>query len=165
MHMSKSNPYKLNIASIPSGVSEYDFMLTGDFFSHMGNSDILDADVAAHLSITHKNEAYYCSFILKGTLTLSCDRCLDPMSHQVDTRYDVTVKSGPEYDDSTEGLLVIPDNQASLDVADMMYDTAVLTIPMRHVHPDGECNPAVAGLIDSADDESESDEYTDGPQD
>lgn len=153
--MSRNNPYKLNIASIPAGVSERDFVLDGDFFGMMGNPDILDADVKARMSVNHKNDAYYLAFTLRGTLTLSCDRCLDPMTHAVDTCYEVTVKSGPEYDDSTEGLLIIPDAQPDLDVADMLYDTAVLTIPMRHVHPEGECNPAVAGLIDSADDDDD----------
>jgi len=135
------------LASVPQGVSEYSFKVGKEFFIKMENHDVIDADIDARLRIEHKNGAYYCLFTLTGHLTLPCDRCLDPMTHQVDTTYAVTVKYGPEYDDSADSVLVLPETEPMLDTAPLIYDTAVLTIPMRCVHPDGECNPAVSAIL------------------
>lgn len=88
---------------------------------------------------------------LQGWLSVACDRCLDPMRVPVDTVYELKVKYGYEFDDSTEGLLILPENQPDLDLAPLLYDTAILSIPMRCVHPEGECNKAMSELLEEHD--------------
>lgn len=167
--MGKFKAYNLMLASLPAGVSEHDYELDTDFFRNMENSDVLDADVHARVRVDHKNDTYYLHCHLDGMLRIACDRCLDPMDHHVEADYDVAVKYGPDYDDSTDGILVIPETDATLNLAYMLYDTAILTIPMRHVHPQGSCNKAMAGLLrtHNADGETEAqtEEFTDTEQD
>ena len=35
---------------------------------------------------------------------------------------------------------MIPYSNTSLNVSYMLYDTLLLTVPLRHVHPQGKCN-------------------------
>ena len=168
--MSKFKAYNLMLASLPAGVSEHEYLLDTDFFHNMENSDVLEADVRAHVRVDHKNDTYYLHCHLEGMLQIACDRCLDPMDHPVDADYDMAVKYGPDYDDSADGLLVIPETDASLNLAYMLYDTAILTIPMRHVHPQGACNKAMAGLLRSHNakeegEEPDTDEFPDEEMD
>ncbi len=165
--VSKFKQYRLMLASLPEGVSELDFRLDSVFFRNMENPDVLGSDVQVHLRLEHKNDAYYCHFTLRGSMQIPCDRCLDPMEHEVDTEYDLAVKYGPEYDDSTDGLLIIPDTEATLDLSQLLHDTAVLTIPMRHVHPQGECNLAMTELLrdhHAGEDADEDDELSEPDQ-
>ena len=92
-------------------------------------------------------QAYDCTFHCKGMLQIPCDRCLDPLDHEVDTVYHITVKYGDDYNDESDDVLVIPHSDLSLNVAYMLYDTIVLTIPLRHVHPLGKCNRAMAAAL------------------
>ena len=62
------------------------------------------------------------------------------MRHTVDATYDLTVKEGEEYDDSDDEVLVIPGHWRELDLTPLMRDTVLLTIPIMHAHPEGECN-------------------------
>lgn len=132
---------------MPAGITEQDFHIGTEFFKNMENPDVIDADVNVHLVLEHKNDTYYLHFTLQGLMHLPCDRCLDPMEHPVDTTFDIAVKFGEGYDDSSDEVLVIPEDDVFLNVAYMLYDTLILTIPMRHVHPQGQCNRAMASVL------------------
>lgn len=145
--MGKYSAYKVTLGSLAEGHHEQDFLIDTTFFRNMEDDNIIDADVKVHLDLDYRNGIYDCNFTLKGMMHIPCDRCLDPMEFPVDTTYHIAVKYGPEYDDSSDDVLVIPDTDMFLNVAYMLHDTIVLTIPMRHVHPVGKCNRAMSDVL------------------
>ncbi|MDE6009621.1 MAG: DUF177 domain-containing protein [Muribaculaceae bacterium] len=145
--MGKFSQYKVQLASLGEGRHEQEFECGSEFFKNMENPDVLSADVKVHLDLIKKNDAYDCTFTCKGMLQVPCDRCLDPLDHEVDTTYHLTVKYGEDYNDDTDDVLIIPESSSFLNVAYMLYDTIVLTIPLRHVHPLGKCNRAMAAAL------------------
>ena len=145
--MGKFAPYKVQLATLADGHYEQDFECGTEFFKNMENPDIITSDVKVHLDLVKKGEAYDCNFTCKGTLRIPCDRCLDPIDHEVDTAYHIIVKYGEDYNDESDDLLVIPQTDSYLNVAYMLYDTIVLTIPIRHVHPMGKCNRAMVAAL------------------
>lgn len=145
--MGKYAAYKVNIGNISPGRYEQDFLLDTAFFRNMEDADVLDADVKVHMDLDYHDDVYDCVFSLKGIIHIPCDRCLDPMEHEVDTTYNIAVKYGSEYDDSGDDVLVIPESDMFLNVAYMLHDTVILTIPMRHVHPTGKCNRAMSEVL------------------
>ena len=145
--MGKFTAYKVGLAGKSDGHYEQDFEIGTEFFTNMENYDIISSDVHVHMDMEKKNDAYHCTFECKGTLQIPCDKCLDPMDHEVDATYTVTVKYGDNYDDGADNLLVIPYSNTYLNVAYMLYDTILLTIPLRHVHPSGKCNKAMMDAL------------------
>ncbi|MCM1369214.1 MAG: DUF177 domain-containing protein [Candidatus Amulumruptor caecigallinarius] len=138
--MGKFTAYKVELASLRDGHYEREFEIGTEFFKNMENTDVLGADVHVHLNLVKKNDMYDCRFHLQGSMQIQCDRCLEPMDHDVDTDYHVVVKYGDNYDDGADNLLVIPYSNTYLNVAYILYDTLLLTIPLRHVHAPGKCN-------------------------
>lgn len=145
--MGKFTAYKVQLASLPDGHHEQDFEIGTEFFRNMENRDIISSDIYVHLDLIKKDELYDCTFTVKGVLQIPCDRCLDPLEHEVDTEYHVVVKYGDNYDDGADNLLTIPYSNSYLNVAYILNDTILLTIPMRHVHPLGKCNRAMAAAL------------------
>lgn len=145
--MGKFTEYKLPLKSMPEGVHEFTYDLGKVFFKNMENEDIHDADIHVTLTVNHHGDLYEMHFTMEGTLTLLCDRCLDDLELPVDTTYDINVKYGDDYNDDSDDLLIIPESDNYLNVAYMMYDTAVLTIPIKHVHPAGKCNRAMSAML------------------
>lgn len=139
----KFTAYKVDLASKADGHYEQDFTIGKEFFENMENTDIVNADIHVHMDMEVRNGAYECEFHCEGTLEVPCDRCLDPMEIPVDTIYKVTVRYGEDYDDGADNLLVIPYSNTFLNVAYMLYDTLLLTVPLRHVHAPGKCNRAM----------------------
>lgn len=144
--MGKFSDYKLQLASLPVGEHTFTYHLDKQFFANMEADDIRDAEVEVTLTLQHRRDAYDLTFHLLGTLTVPCDRCLDDLELPVDTSYHVVVKYGDDYRDEDE-YMEIPASETSLNVAYMVYDTAVLAIPMKHVHPLGKCNRAMTSLL------------------
>ena len=140
--MGKFSAYKVDLAGKADGHYEQDFVIDKTFFENMENNDILWSDVHVHMDMDKRNDAYHCVFHCKGKLQIPCDRCLEPMKHEVDSDYELTVKFGDEYNDETDGLLIVPDSDNDLNVASIVYDTVALTIPISHVHEEGECDEA-----------------------
>lgn len=134
------------LKSLPEGKHVFEYHLDKVFFTNMENADVRDADVKVQLDVEHRGDSYVLEFHLTGTLTVLCDRCLDELQIPLDASYHLTVKYGEEYNDDSDTLLVIPESDNYLNVAYMIYDTAVLAIPPRHVHPQGKCNRAMSAL-------------------
>lgn len=145
--MGKFSEFKLQLKGMPEGLNEYSYHLGKDFFVNMENEDIHDADINVTLKATRRGDSYDLAFHFAGTLTLICTRCLDDLIYPIDTDYHVTVEYGDEYRDESDDLLIIPDSDPTLNVAFMIYDTIVLAIPMKHVHPQGKCNRQMSALL------------------
>lgn len=145
--MGKFTAYKVELASLSDGKHEQDFVCDTEFFKNMEHTGVLSSDVKVHLDLEKRHDAYDCTFHCKGKVTVPCDRCLDPMDIDVDTDYHIIVKYGDAFDDESDELLVIPHSSTNLNVAYMLYDTILLTIPLRHVHQPGKCNRAMAAAL------------------
>lgn len=144
--MGKFSAFRLQLKAIPEGTQEFDYHLDKQFFVNMESTDIHDADLDVKLVVTHKHDIYNLAFHVFGTVTLICDRCLDDLLQPIDATYDIAVKYGADYSETDE-LLVIPESDNYLNVSYMIYDTASLAIPVKHVHPLGKCNRAMSALL------------------
>lgn len=143
INVGKFTAYKVQLARLKDGHHEQDFTVDTEFFRNMERPDIHKADVKVHLDLEKKRDAYDCTFHCKGTVEVACDRCLDPLDIDIDADYHIIVKYGESYNDESDDILVIPEGNSYLNVAYMLYDTIVLCIPLRHVHPLGKCNRAM----------------------
>lgn len=145
--MGKFSAYKLPLKSLAEGVHEFDYTLDKQFFANMEYNDVRDADLAVHLTVTHRGDLYRLLFEIVGTVSLLCDRCLDDLILPIDTSYEINVQFGDDYNDDSDDLLIIPRSDNDLNVAYMLFDTVVLQIPLKHVHPMGQCNRAMSALL------------------
>ncbi len=141
--MGKFSAFKLHLKGMSAGVQHYDYSVGTEFFCDMESAEIRSGSVAVGLDVKFDGDNYVLDFTVKGTIAIPCDRCLDDMEHEVDADYHIVVKYGDDFDETDE-VLTIPEKEADLNVAYMIYDTIALSIPIRHVHPAGQCNKEMA---------------------
>ncbi|MDE6137592.1 MAG: DUF177 domain-containing protein [Muribaculaceae bacterium] len=145
--MGKFTAFKLPLKSLTKGTHTFDYHLDKQFFANMENTDVRDADINVHLTVDYNGDVYALTFALTGEVVLLCDRCLDDLHLPIETGYNITVKYGDDYNDDSDTLLEIPDSDNFLNVAYMIYDTVVLAIPIKHVHPLGKCNRQMSAIL------------------
>lgn len=145
--MGKFTAYKIALKGISEGKHEYKFHLGKDFFQNMENGDIHDADLQATLTVDCIHDEYKLDLHVEGEVTLLCDRCLDYLQWPINQDYSLIVKYGEDYNDDSDDVLVIPYSDNDLNVAYTIYDTVVLGIPIKHVHPLGKCNRQMSALL------------------
>ena len=138
--------YIISLPTLGEGHHENELKADGSFFAARGNDDVKEADVTAYVDIDVRHGAYKIGITCQGWIDIPCDRCLDPMRLDVDDDYDVTVRYGEEYDEKDD-LITIPEDETEFDLAPLIADTVLLSIPLRHVHPDGECNPEMEEIM------------------
>ncbi len=145
--MGKFSAFKLPLKSLGKGQHTFDYHLDKQFFVNMENSDIHGADLDVKLTVDYNGEYYSLDFVITGEVVLICDRCLDDLHFPIDTTYHITVKYGEDYNDDSDDILEIPESDAYLNIAYMIYDTVVLAIPIKHVHPMGKCNRQMSAML------------------
>ena len=154
--LGKFTAYKLNLRGLPIGNHHFEYAVDSEFFRNMESADIRSGNVDVELDLIYDGNAYSFDFSFKGEIIIACDRCLDDMPLPIDTTYHLTVKYGDSYDEKDD-LLIIPESDSYFNVAYTVYDSIALEIPLRHVHPAGQCNKAMAARLrsHSADNEEE----------
>ena len=145
--MGKFAAYKLQLKSLAPGTHEFEYVLDKQFFANMESADIHDADLKVKLTAVYRGDVYDLTFKITGNVVLLCDRCLDTMDFPIDASYHIMVKYGDDYNDDSDELLEIPQSDAYINVAYMLYDTVALAIPIKHVHPMGKCNRQMSALL------------------
>ena len=109
---------------------KYCFKAGLEFFQTFDNSEILDADILVEVLVRKEDRRKVEAHLhLSGTLTVACDRCLEPLAIPVDTREDL--------DAEEEGLI---STDGDLDLRQAVYDYLCLALPIQRVHPEGGCN-------------------------
>lgn len=145
--MGKFTEFELQLKSMPVGVHDFEYHLNKQFFVDMESIEIRDANLVVTLKVNHKGDLYDLTFGVSGTVAVPCDRCLDDVQLPIDAQYHIVVQYGDDYRDDSDELLIIPESDNTLNVAYMIYDTASLAVPFKHVHPKGECNKAMSAVF------------------
>lgn len=154
---------------MPAGNQQFSYLVDTEFFSKMESADIHAGKVYVELNVKHDGDIFDLSFKMNGEIIISCDRCLDDMPLNVDTDYHLVVKYGEEYNDESDETLIIPESYNDLDLSSIIYDTIALTIPLKHIHPEGECNAEMTAQLNQhlasiSDSESDSEEVKTDPR-
>ena len=145
--MGKFTAYNLPLKSLGVGTHHFEYHLDKQFFVNMESADVHDADLTVSLDVVYNGDFYDLAFKVSGEVVLICDRCLDDLHYPIEADYHIVVKYGEDYNDDNDEVLEIPESDSSLNVAYMIYDTVVLAIPIKHVHPLGKCNRQMSAML------------------
>ena len=136
--MGKLDGYKVDLKGMQSDTVSYRWQADNDFFSAVQGPEIKHGLLDVALRVKRTSGAYELEFQLRGEVEVSCDRCLEPMSQPIEAQCLLRVKMGDDYTDDGD-VVTIPERDGTINVAWNIYEFAALQIPLRHVHPDGEC--------------------------
>ncbi len=152
--MGTMDGYKVDLKGMTEDVVSHRWVLSGDFFSAVQGLEIKDGLVDVALRVERKPEGFELDFRFDGTVKVECIRCSELMDWPIHSHSTLTAKLGDEDEDDGE-VLTVADNPGTADLSWQMYSFLALEIPIRHVHPEGECNPQVMALLGGEEDDTE----------
>ena len=138
-------PFVIPLNGLTQGSSRFDWHADGTFFGNSGNQEILDADLAVAVHVEKTSRFFGVDAALNGKVKVLCDRCLEELELPVETGFRLSVKFGENAEAADAGdreIVMIPEGSQELDLSQFVYDYTCTSLPMRRVHPEGECNPA-----------------------
>jgi len=117
-------------------------------------TEVRDVGVAAELEVDRSASRVAVEASLKGRVTVECDRCLEDLVLPVDYAAALEIRfisehapvQEPQYDGE---VMWIAPGGAQADLAAFLYESVILALPYRRVHPEGECDPAMTGRFET----------------
>ena len=135
--MSEKNHYIIDLKRLPVGTHTFDITLDDAFFKSLEKSEILSGTVDCQATLNLREEDCQLNIAVRGTVFVVCDRCLDPMSLEID--------ANDEMIDSLNDAAELPNDE--LDLSWLAYEIVSINIPIVHSHQAGECNKQMELLL------------------
>lgn len=148
--MGKFSVYNIVLKNLGIGKHDFTYTLRDTFFSLINDeeSDVKRGEIDVDLQLLHNSASLFeLNFTLKGNVIVPCDRCLDDVVMPVDTTAKLYVKFGQEYSEESDEIVVIPESEGEINIAWFLYEFIILALPIKHVHPFGQCNREVMSKL------------------
>jgi len=152
---------KIDLKGLKESETTLEFNLDDSFFAALEGSQLEHGSLHVSVSIRKMTGFFEFAFHTQGSVTVSCDRCLDDMEQPIDADNRLTVKLGDHYSEDDDAV-TIDENEGILDMSWLIYEFIMLAIPIKHVHAPGKCNSAMtqkleelSGAVRSSEEEDE----------
>ncbi len=156
--------FKINLKSLAEEVTTLEYDLDNGFFESLDGSDLNSRSLHVSVSIRKATGFFELLYHTEGTVTVTCDRCLDDMDQPIETDSRFVVKLGTV--NSEEGdVIIVDEDEGIIDTSWLIYESIVLAIPIKHVHAPGKCNPAMSQVLEELSADRSSDEESTQPVD
>lgn len=126
----------------------YEWTLDDRFFADIEAPDIQKGSLDVLLEVKKSIGTYVLDFHIGGAVAVMCDRCLDELELPVKTDNTLHVKLGSEYAEEDDWITV-PEEEGYINVAWLIYEFVVLSLPMKKVHAPGGCNERMTEILES----------------
>ena len=135
--MERLRNYDIAISGLKDGKHEFQFEINKKFFQLFDTEQEFTSPVI-HAEVLMDKHSTFLEFNIhiSGSVQLICDISNDDFSHPIENEIKVLVKFGSEYDDSDVDVITISDNAHAFNVAQLIYEDVMLSIPMKKVSPD-----------------------------
>ncbi|MFV0209707.1 DUF177 domain-containing protein [Empedobacter falsenii] len=168
--MDKLKNYNIIFTSLPFGKSNFTFELSQSFFDLFEiEQDFENPTMIASIILDKKSTMLELEISLKGNITVPCDLTGELFQQEISNNAELIVKFGDEFDDTDFEIWVIPREEYQINLAQILYELAMLSVPTKRIHPDvlnGESNSEMIDLLDQysiyeLDEDAEDDEDED----
>ena len=156
--------FKINLKGLTDDVTTLEYDLDDAFFDALDGSELNKGSLHVSVSIRKATGFFELLFHTEGTVTVTCDRCLDDMDQSIASDNRFIVKYGT-VNSEEDDVIVVAENEGILDMSWLIYESIVLAIPIKHVHAPGKCNPAMSQVLEELSADRSSDEASDQPVD
>lgn len=134
------NNFSISYTGLALGSHVFMFDIGKEFFACFESSEISDAEVNLQVSLEKSVTLMELHFNFSGKVELMCDRCGESFFLPIEGRDRLIVKFGNEGFENTEEIIVLSASENELKLAQYIFEFLILALPVRRVHPEGECD-------------------------
>lgn len=135
--MDKLRNYDVSFSGLKNGKHEFKFEIEKAFFQ-LFETEQEFTNPRITVDVLLDKHTTFLEFVIKihGLVELVCDITNENFDQPIENQIRVLVKFGEEYDDSEEDVITIPTGEHAFNVAQLIYENVILSIPMKKISPD-----------------------------
>ena len=152
------------------GKHQFEFELNNKFFEHFEYDEFNKSLIKLNVQLEKMSTLMEFTLDFRGHVNVACDVTNEPYDQDVFGTYQFVVKFGEEENNENEDLLILPHGSYEVNIQQFIYESVVLSLPLRRVHPgvaDGSLKSDILEKLEelspetSKEQETEEDENTD----
>ena len=137
--MQETTNFDLLFEGLKVGKHYFDYEVGKLFFANLDDIGISNASLNVRLELDKRETMMVAQFDIQGEVTVACDRCTADMQQQLDILEQIVFKFSDDISED-ENLLNIASYEFKVDLAPIIFELIVANMPIRNVHPIGECD-------------------------
>ena len=127
--------FVIPFAGLKLGMHQFSFEVTNTFFSSFGYEDFNAAQLNVKADLEKTSTVMELMITGKGHVNVDCDLSREPFDLPIETKLELVIKFGEEYNDEAEDILVLPHGEHEVDISQYIYEMFVLAVPQKKIHP------------------------------
>lgn len=134
--MDKLSNYDISLSSLKLGNNIINLTVTQSFFDLFDFTQEFDnPTIEVNSSIIKHSTFLEVTIETIGNVILKCDISDEAFEQEIQNKIKILVKFGDEFNDENEDILILPHGAHSLNIAQLIYEGVLLSIPMKRFHP------------------------------
>lgn len=140
--------FTIPFVGLKLGKHQFNFELKKAFFEHFEYDEFNDAAINLDVLLEKMSTLLEFTLTFNGTVNVACDTTNEPYDQDISGEYTFVVKFGEEYNNENEDLLIIPHGAYEVNIQQYIYESIVLAMPSRKVHPGVEDGTLESDILD-----------------
>lgn len=134
--MDKLRNYDVSFSGLKNGKHEFKFEINETFFQLFDTEqEFTNPRIGVNVSLDKHTTFLEFEIKIKGLVELVCDITNEDFDYPIENEIKILVNFGEEYDDSNEDVITIPTGEHAFNVAHLIYENVMLSIPMKKISP------------------------------
>ena len=117
------------------GIHLFNYELGNKFFRNFDYYDFLDAKLFAKLELEKQSTLLNLKFSFSGKIEVQCDVSMESFNLDLETEHAVVVKFKDNIISTDDKVIFMPAGSHSIDVSHLIYESIILAVPQKKVHP------------------------------
>lgn len=127
--------FNIQFVGLKEGKHLFEYTIDNKFFEAFNYEEFESANIKVDLTFTKKSTLLELLFEANGTVEVPCDTTNELYHQKIEASMPLVVKFGPEFNDDSEEILILPHEAYEVNVAQYIYEMLVLAVPNKRVHP------------------------------
>ena len=133
--MKSLSPYLIKFSGLKEGIHLFNYELGNKFFKNFDYYDFLDAKLFAKLELEKQSTLLNLKFSFNGEIEVQCDVSMESFNLDLETEHSVVIKFKDDIISTDDKVIFMPAGSHSIDVSHLIYESIILAVPQKKVHP------------------------------
>ncbi|PCI10533.1 MAG: hypothetical protein COB73_03240 [Flavobacteriaceae bacterium] len=127
--------FNISFVGLKLGKHKFEYQINNTFFEYFQYDEFQDSAINVVVNLEKKGNMLNLEFISDGSVTVACDVTNEPFELAVEGNLPIIVKFGDEFNNDNEELLILSHGTFELNVAQLIFEMIVLSMPTKRIHP------------------------------
>ena len=140
--------FTIPFVGLKLGEHHFDFTIDNKFFEHFEYDEFNAANISLDVLLEKKTTFMEFTLTYTGNVDVNCDVTNEPFKESVAGNYHFIVKFGDDFNNENEDLYIIPHGSYQVNIQQFIYESIILNLPSRRVHPGVEDGTLQSDILD-----------------